>query len=203
MGPKEIRGWLLCQPRPVSLRITNEDQAAHTLEIKPGQSWAQTAESVHALKPELIEALDDDGKLIRAVRPGDVESDEEADESEGIPVLANDPESARLMMFARLIADAYKHSTDVAFARLADLLEVVNNRATSLERTVDSLNRLMVRQAMESADGGGGGEKASTFEEMMMSAFMQGQAQKTAAKAAAATKPNGAPAPTKTTEGEE
>jgi len=187
MGPKEIRGWLLCQPRPAALRIVNDDQAPHTLEIKPGQSWAQTADSVHALRPELIEALDDGGKIIRAIRPGDVESDEEV-EPEGIPMLANDPESARLMMFARLLADAYKHSTDVAFARLADLFEAVTSRAATLERTLDGLNRMMLRQAQEAA-AEGGSEEGDSFEAMMMKAFMQGKAKAAAEKTA---KTNGA-----------
>jgi hypothetical protein len=187
MGPREIRGWLLCQPRPASLRITNDDQASHTLEIKPGQSWAQTADSVHALKPELIEALDATGKLIRAVRPGEVDAEGEDSPEEGIPVLANDPESVRLMMFARLLADAYKHSTDVAFERLADLFEAVTSRAATLERTLDGMNRMMMRQAQEVADGGG--EEGDSFEAMMMKAFMQGKAKASAEKTA---KTNGA-----------
>src|SRR5712675_457807 len=55
MDAREIRGWLLCQPRPVSLRIVSADQQPHVLEIIQGMSWIQAAESVHALQPKLVE----------------------------------------------------------------------------------------------------------------------------------------------------
>jgi hypothetical protein len=184
---KSLRGWLLCKPRPIKLRIVREGEPAQTLEIQDGMSYAAVAKSVVAITPDLVEALDKDGQVIRALRPEDDEEEEE-EEEEGFEV-PTDGESQRFVIVAKLIGDAYKHSTQVAFDKLGDLFETATRRTESLERTVDALNKIMMRKAVEDAGevpASGGGD----FGQQLLASFLQGQAMR-AAETRAAT--NGAP----------
>lgn len=190
MDAKAIRGWLLCQPRASKIKIVSEDEQSHFIDIVPGTSWAQVAQSVEALKPDLVECIDAAGNLIRAVRPSD-EDDE--DEEEGYTVSA-DGESQRLIVFAKLLASAYKHSTSTAFDKLGELFESVTRRSESLEKTVEAMNRVLVRTAIENAAAGNNEEAGGgSFESMMAQAFAAGIAKKQAADAVTAAAVNGGP----------
>lgn len=148
-GVPEIRGWLLQHPRPATVKVQSSDGRAHEVSVTSGVSWMAIAQSVHALSPSLIECYDDKGKIIRAVRPDD--DDNNGDKDKALPLqLGNvDPQSAQLIHFADLLAAAYRHSTDVAFERLASLFESSVRRAESLERTVDKLVRQQIKEQLE------------------------------------------------------
>jgi hypothetical protein len=195
MDAKALRGWLLCQPRPYVVRTCDEHKAQNQIEVKPGVSWAHIAKSVAALRPVLVEALDASGNTIRAIRPEDEtdEDDDELDEPEDeTMLLSGDGESRRLITFAKLLADAYKHSNDVAFARLADLFDAVTRRSEAQEKALVALQRMLLSKVTD-----GDEDSPASFEQTMLAAFMQGQAQQKAAKAAAAaTKTNGTHVPT-------
>ncbi len=187
MNAAELRTWLLAQPRPASLRIIAGDQVAHKLAITEGMQWKQAAESVMALQPELVEALDADGALLRAVRPDDFESEEE-EPAEVIEVPAgSDPESQRLIIFAKLISHAYEHSTDVAFERLASLFESVVKRSEAQEKTISALDRMLQKMVVEklTAEADGGGDGGPLTLESLFQGFMQGKMQAQVEKAAA------------------
>lgn len=193
MDARALRGWLLCQPRPSSLRILDDKGETKTLAIAPNTVWSHLAESCIAMHFELIEALNATGEVIRAIRPEDDEEEEEAEEGFAVPT---DGESQRLIVFAKLLADAYKHANDVAFAKLADLFDAVTRRSEANEKALVALHRILATKLAE-GDGEGGGLGGQSFEQTMLAAFLQGQAQ-TAAKAAAAKAANGAAAPTTT-----
>lgn len=152
MNAREIRAWLLCQPRPSLLRITTEDDQAHELQIPPGASWIATAQSVEALQPVLIQAYDGANKLLRAIRPQEQQPETEdsssSSSSSSAPTPPTTTAAGDVQMFARLLADAYRHSTEVSFARMVDLFEAVNRRSEALERSLDSMQR-MLRRAWE------------------------------------------------------
>ncbi len=183
MTVRDIRGWLLCQPHPSSLRILGADDAEHKFAIENGSSWVRVAESVHALQPVLLEALNAKGELIRATRPNEVDEEEE-EQTESFAV--SDPESQRLIVFAKLLADAYKHSNDVAFDKLASLFDATNKRAESLEKTVQAVMRMREKQIIDGA-AEVDAEGPLTLQDLLMG-FLQGQQQakiEGAAKAAA------------------
>jgi|SRR5581483_1377962 len=146
-GVPEIRGWLLQHPRPVTLKVVASDDRHH--EVSVGGSWMAIAQSVHALSPTLIECHDEKGKIIRAVRPQDDDNTGEAKQAMPLQLQNVDPQSAQLIHFADLLAAAYRHSTDVAFERLASLFEAVNRRSESLERMVDKLVREKIREQLD------------------------------------------------------
>lgn len=163
MNAGAIRSWLLCQPRPVLIRVTTESDTQH--EIEPnGAPWARVAQSIEALKPELLEALDVNKKLIRAVRPNEQELEPEAHEAQPVPS-SSGPQVASidttLVTFANLIAGAYRHSTEQAFARLTDLFETSTRRTEALERSLERMQLMLNREqagrwedALEQAQNG-------------------------------------------------
>lgn len=158
MNARQIRSWLLRMPRAAQLRVRTEDDTTHEIECA-GQSWAALGQSIAALNPVLIEKLDAKGKLTGAVRPD--EWDEGADEDDAPPAAAPTSSSAattasdamvfadahtRLMSeFARHLSEAYRHSTEVAFARMVDLFSAVNKRGEATERSLDALYKLLRR----------------------------------------------------------
>lgn len=177
METAAIRGWLLCQPRPAKIRVVADDGQRHELDVTPGSSWARIAASVQALRPDLVEACDAAGKLIRAIRPDEHEDEDEEEETEeGVPVNTADPESMRLITFARLLSEAYRYSTETAFKALVELFQAVTARSAHLEQTADRLHRTVMQQAVDAAVAqNASGDNGVSFESLMAQAFLQGQ----------------------------
>jgi hypothetical protein len=181
---KSLRGWLLCKPRPVKLRIVREGEPAQTLEIQDGMSYAAVAKSVVAMTPDLVEALDKDGQVIRALRPEDDEEEDEEQEEEQEQGFAvpTDGETQRFIIVAKLVGDAYKHSTSVAFDKLGEMFQAIVTREEAQARSLEAMQKLMMKQALESAAEGNAPE--GSFEQMMIQSVLQGMARKQAEEAA-------------------
>jgi hypothetical protein len=175
-----IRGWLLCQPRASTLRVLTAEDQNHEVAVTNGVSWMAIAQSIHALDPMRIEAYDADGKIIRVIRPREENvSPRPADATAAQPLIlppGTDPQSMLLLHFADLLAGAYRHSTDVAFERLASLFEAVNHRSESLERSLDTMHRLLRKAYQEQIDNAPP-EKEPDLLHDMVAGFMQGKTQ--------------------------
>lgn len=156
------------------MRVLDENGQSHDIEVTAGANWARIADSILALTPDRIDALDVAGKLIRAVKPADVDAEEEVEADEGIPVLANDPESIRLTTFARLLSEAYRHSTEVAFEKLGELFRMVVEKSQVQDATIDKLNAALTRMAIDQATGGGVDGPLTL--DSLLGAFMQSRA---------------------------
>lgn len=141
-----LRRFLIRQPHPTSIRIVRDGEVE---EVTRSSKWSKTAETLHALEPDLIELLDGSGALLRAIKPND-----EQDASESAPeppaVIQNDPNAALLTHFANLLHRAYEHSTTVAFAKMVELVERIDSRSDSiearLERTETAYRRVVSQQ---------------------------------------------------------
>lgn len=132
----QIRGWLLRKPKPVTVRLTTPDGVDQ--EVKPGRSYVRAAETIAALQPELLEALDEDGNLLRAWRPN--ESTKPAASSGPPPVpegIASDPHALMLTHFANLLHRSYEFSVNVAFEKLVDVMEQMGARSENIERRLE------------------------------------------------------------------
>lgn len=194
MNVSRIRGFLLKTPKPTTVRISVDDE---TQDIKPNKGYAKCAETIAAMGPELVQCLDGEGNLIRAMRT-DTADAQRSDAAELPTILATDPHAAMLTHFANLLHRAYEHSTEVAFSRLVELTDRMNDRSDQIERRLEraeAANRRVVEDQIADAferaeeiatkateDGAGGG-----FGEQMMQAFLGGRM-----RAAAAPKVNGA-----------
>lgn len=184
MEANTLRSWIISAPRPDAVRCVGTDGQTHTLEIKQhGQRWIDVARSICALGPDLVEALDGKGNVLRAVRAEELEPEAE-EERDDDTIEVSDPNSAQLVIFARLLADAYKDSrefTATAFDKLGTLFESTQKRAEALQRTVEALmrRRIVVDEPDEPS-------AASTFEQELLSGILQGQQQGALDKAIAA-----------------
>jgi hypothetical protein len=149
MDQERCRYWLLSQPRPARVRMTSGSKVSE-LAVAQGMSFATVARSILAVSPDLIEALDSTGNLIRAVRPAELDDDDDDGPTVAkrgvplpVPATSSDPETARFELFARLLSEAYKHSTSVAFDKLAEISTIMGNRGEALERSLASTERLL------------------------------------------------------------
>ena len=134
MNARALRRFLLGQPRPTSIRVSTSD--GEQQEIKAvGSRLTKVSETLEALRPDLIECLDPDGKLLRALRP---EQELLGSDAASIPAgIAADPESLRLTHFANLIHRAYEHSAEIAFSKLLELVERMNDRSDGIEQRLE------------------------------------------------------------------
>lgn len=196
MNVGQIRGFLLVHPKPVLVRVHTSD--GDTKDIK-GKTFAKIAETVHALDPELIELFDKDGVLLRARKVNGSAAQNPSDEPPMPAVLIDDPQAAAFSLYARFIAKAYEHSTEVAFTKMVELVERMGDRADAieqrLERSESAYRRTVQNQiddAFERAEEAA--EKAAEpgpgdLMQNMASAFLSGAVG--GKPAAAARTPNG------------
>lgn len=130
----KVRAWLLQHPKPSVVRVNTCD--GRTEELKVAKSFVKVAESVVALNPDLVEALEKDGSLIRAMRIGD--EDVGRSHAAAIPEgLAQDPGAMMLTHMANLVHRAYEHSTEIAFSRLVDIVDRMDSRSDAIERRLE------------------------------------------------------------------
>lgn len=182
MNAKGVRNWLLVQPRPVALTLRCSDKV-HELKVDPSQTWAHLAESVEAINPDIVEAYDPTGKLIRAARRDSLDATSDDDQTDTTKASATkmelDAETARFKIFSDHLAQAYQFATGVAFERMVDLFSAVNRRSESLEKSLEQTHRLLgkayqeqVEQAFEHAE-----QSANDPVSGLVGAFLNGAAQ--------------------------
>ncbi len=174
---KLIRGWLLQQPRPVKVRV----RSGEDIEVieKGLTKWASIAASIDALDPDVLEALDSDGKLQRAIKIEQLETTSEDDEASTPETKREEKrlagEQAMLTTFATLLAKAYEHSTSVAFGKMVELADAHAKRGEAMERSLQATERLLRKAYDEGASSGSDGEPSLL--ETMVSAFAGGKQQ--------------------------
>jgi hypothetical protein len=153
-------------PRPASLRLTSTAGVVSAMPIAHGASWMQLAKSIEALAPQLLEALDGGGALLRATRPNEEDDPDSLDEEHAptraaapIPATSSDPETARFELFARLYSEGVKHATEqarsgneVAFAKLCEIADIMGKRGEALERSLATTERLLHQAWRDNAE---------------------------------------------------
>jgi hypothetical protein len=201
MNVQQLRGWLLQLPKPALLKCLVNGEVE---ELKPGKSWQKLAESIAALDPEQVQALDADGKILRAVRL-DAADSRRSDAAPIAEALKADPQALMLTHFADLLHRAYEHSTETAFSKMVELVDRMNDRSQGIEERLEraeARSRRLQDEAVSdaydraeelAAQAVAGGNKEELGLQML-NMFMQGRTPAAAAAAAAANgaaKPNG------------
>jgi hypothetical protein len=208
MTPWQLRNFLIRDPPPHTIRITTAE--GETQEIVPGKkSRVKIAETIAAVGPELVECLDANGKLLRAVRP-DAEEAQTASAPEVPPVIAADPNAAMISHFANLLHRAYQHSTELAFNKLVELTERMGERSDAIEQRLERteaayrreqaarLEELYDRAEEAAAAAGANGPaagKQAIIDSLVNGVVMGAMGRTPAAPGAAAPKPAPAAAP--------
>lgn len=139
MDEKELRSFLVQTPRPVKILVRSEgddvNEVAPPAKGKGGSSWTYVARSILALEPVSVEVFDERGALIRATRLTETTPTPSAEA--GLPVLHNDPETARLTHFANLLYRATEFSTNLAFGKMVELFQLTIERSIALEARLE------------------------------------------------------------------
>jgi len=192
---EQLRSFLVAAPRPTKILITSGD--GEKQEVSPpkglgGVTWAMVARSIETLDPAVIELFDHENTLLRAQR-----FDAALKDNGALPdILARDAESARIAMFAKHIADAYRFSVETAFQKMVDIFERLDARQERVERRLEhaenSYRRMMQEQVDEALDEAEQAQKAAEEQKAdpaaaLMQTFMGGVAQ----GASGAPPPNG------------
>lgn len=183
----KIRGFLLQKPKPTQVRVTGDGEPEV---IAVGRSYSRLAETIDALNVDLVECLDARDKVLRAMRLSDAETT--SSDSPPLPaVLATDPNAAMLTHFGSLLANAYKHSTDVAFSKLVDITESLRSHTESLEHRLAQMEARARRSETELVESElehaqelvekANGESVGLGDQLMQS-FIQGQLQRAGAQ---------------------
>jgi len=125
-----LRRWLRRTPQPTKIRLDGEKVVAVA---QGANQWAVTEETVLALNPSRIEALDSTGLVLRALNLRDEEDDEPAKKT---PVAED-----RFNQFARLLNEAHaagatQHAEAYtkAFDYMVRLVDTFAQRLTGLEK---------------------------------------------------------------------
>lgn len=188
----DLRNWLLQIPKPTKVRVTDANGDVKELEIGR-RPMVRIGETLAALGPELVEALGPEDKLLRAYRPNC--DDEQVSRAPAIPqILSTDPNAAMLSLFAQLIHRSYEHSTELAFNKLVELFERMNERSEGIERRLERAEAAYRREQSERIDdlweqasevAAAGGSKDQILQ-TLLSSMMQGAQHRQQAQAAQA-----------------
>lgn len=182
----KIRGFLLQQPKPATVRVT-ADGESQPLQVGK-RSYVKIAETIEALGVDLIECLDASGVLIRAIRIKDVDGVQRSDAA-AIPAgIEADPQALMLTHFANLLHRAYEHSTEVAFARMVEITGIMSERSEAIEQRLErseSAYRRLHQERLDEAYDRADEDAARTAEdakqgatglvEQLAGAFLSGQ----------------------------
>lgn len=151
INPWAIRKFLVQTPRPAFVRIAGGDAGEDTEPLKcSGRSWVKLADTIAAMQPELVQCLDKDQKLLRAMRP-----ELELTQSEGAPTpagLQDNPDALLLTHLANLVHRAYEHSTQIAFDKMVEVFERMNDRSEGIEARLERTEARMRRAEQDRLD---------------------------------------------------
>lgn len=186
---RDLRGWLLQQPKPEAVRVEIDGEWE---EVPLGKSYAKLADTIAAMKPDQVRCVDKDGKVLRALRVEDEPSGKNKNAPPDLPlVLAADPQVALLHHYATLLHRGYEFSTGKAFDAITELMERMNQRSDLIEQRLERAEARARRAqdelvedafvraeelAAQAAAGAAGGEEA--LGQHLISAFMSGQMQR-------------------------
>lgn len=148
MNAARIRGFLIQKPKPHVVRVTVDDEQR---EVALGRSYAKTAETIAALDVDLVECLDKDGKLLRAL--DSEQPDARRSEAAAVPQgLESDPNALMLVHFSNQIHRAYEHATEIAFTKMVEVFDIMSARSESIEQRLErseAMNRRLLNEQVD------------------------------------------------------
>jgi len=168
-----LRSWLRKSPVPVSVRITPHDGEASVFVIDQAdpRKWARAVESIEAMGPRKLEALDRKSQVIRATL---VDGDEEPEESKGPPTPLTQSRLGELALHLNVAAkqggDQVREATKDAQEAM---VRVTGVAVASLEKAAASIERLSKR--LEQVSARTGPEEEEDVPTMLMQGLMMRQ----------------------------
>lgn len=177
------RNFCMRAPRPALVRVIygeeSQDIEIDAKAFESGQqSWARVGDTVAALDPDRVELYSESQTLLRADKRKVPKTDQYVRMPDG---LHKDPEAARLMHFADLLHRAYQHSSEVAFNRIVDIVQMQSDNIRDLNQRADRAEKRLLDQLRENialragvVQGGDGEEEGGGGLNDFLSAFLSG-----------------------------
>jgi len=210
---KLIRFWAMRHPRPSKFRVFAGSEQS-IVEVGPRVSWARLAETLEAMEPDRLDALNSADNVIRSCKPPELDDADERDPDEDdperpqvAPIVPDDPETRRFALFAQLLSKAYEDAQSKVglrngevFDRMIDLFETLGQQAKDQQHALESQNKTIhalyeeqIKQAFERAQSGaeGGGGWVDDLIRPFVEAMREGQAGAPDDEPAATSAPNG------------
>lgn len=152
----QLRSFLIQAPRPSRILVTCGDGEQKEIAAPKGGSgttWSGIAKSIEVLDPAKLELFNATGELLRAqgfdamgAINGDVRPTELPE------ILKRDAESARLVIFAQLLADAHKFTIGVAFSKMVEIAERSDARLERVEQRLERAEAQYRREMQSKLD---------------------------------------------------
>ena len=148
-----LRSWLRKAPTPHSLRVvTAEGLQDIAVDQTDARKWARAAETIEALAPTRLDALDAKGKLLRSVPIAP--SDDDETPAKDAPTTSKLAELAKHLNAAA--DNSAKHVREATKEGMDAMVRVVQIAVQSLEKVAGSMDRLSRRlEAAQSAVNAG------------------------------------------------
>jgi len=143
-NPK-LRKWLNHSPRPAV--IVCDEQRINA--PRTTQGWAEVAETIEQLAPSRIVCMDLDGKVMRA-KDFAFFFPEAAEEEEREPAAAAD--SSELVVFAKLISEAYANGSKGTQPLLDNAMSFIQQLSVRLSKSEEQNDRLRAANAKLAAE---------------------------------------------------
>jgi hypothetical protein len=149
-----VKSWLRRIPQPTKIRFDKKT----LVNVGQGKNrWKDVFDAIITMQPNLVEALDSEGALIRAT---ELASEEEAKETEEALTTEKQSDLAQL---GKLLLDAYKagasahaESYKLAFEENTKLVTVLSNRLGGLEQAWQQTLEQRANELTDTGNGGGG-----------------------------------------------
>jgi hypothetical protein len=148
-NPPSLLYWLKHRPGLAALRLqTPAGERVLKFDVSSRRPYAEAERNIRTMQASSVEALNAKGDVIGALALAE-EEDEEVLTPDAVdaPVNVNaGPDSAQhLNLVAKLIADAYKHSTTTAFDRLGGIVELLTARFSQQDKMIQQLQLAQLR----------------------------------------------------------
>lgn len=137
----------MVQPKPRTIRVRTE--SGEDLVPTGESSWVDIAATVDSLNPKLLQALDAEGKVLRAIKfeaLADRSDQEDEDEPGPMPIAGN---MSVLERWGQLLSDAYRHQGS-ALEKMVDVLSVQGRTIEAYERLTAHLTKQLARAVADS-----------------------------------------------------
>lgn len=161
-----VRGWLRKKPPAVAVRVTcaDDDETVKVVKVNKAdpRCWARCEETIAALQPAMMEALDKDGDVLRAHKfevPDDPDADDDDEKEKKKGSKSEYVEISKIIAAAHrdgaaINAEAYKAS----FNMMEEITKAAANAHLASAKAINSLAARLSRVqpvAGENADGDG------------------------------------------------
>ncbi len=186
-----IHSWLRRVPHPSTIRCDGKK----SLLVGQGKNrWRDCINSIEALQPGMIEALDAEGNVIRVCHLNDDGPADATGLQDGAPVVPATEKEAELATIARIILEATDRGAErhaeayrLAFEKHTELVSLLAHRLTAVE---SAWQKTLEDRARDMANAGGSDDQLA---ELMTHLPMLLPHLKKMLGGSAPAKPNGKP----------